>query len=479
MTSLSEITGIDKTLLREKFELEPLQLDRNESENLVFMSPTVLLNDHELRRGGFLEMGAEKVLSLVTKDILESNDHTLFQVPEITCLHMGYGKKSDNKEGRMAISEKDAKTWFNILKLQSIPKQQDLDLHVPMEVTDVLPTASKTQGEERTDAMEVDSNTRRDNEGYIYNDTVQPCHSGFLIPLKGSQILHMSILIINAIKKRSQWKKANSFETDYSVEGEELESESTDNRTVEDLAAVAEEEVSELTGRIGAKKISDFLSFWTLPYLLNYTQRKVEEITRHHQAAGIKDPQSLVKTVKKSAWDIITQATQSKPEIQSKLQKTLDKYFTAEQLRVEYTLLKCDNSPVVLVPLPYVYTGKGDFLHIEDIGRKWESDRGEVLSREQFINSFVRKRDIQMDYFECMKDAKLRQGVDYAIIYPDKSAFELFLAETRHIDPNVLTSLKHVESQGRGMISPRHAVVKYNEGNLVVSFTYFQGKYIV
>ncbi|KAJ7383095.1 hypothetical protein OS493_030625 [Desmophyllum pertusum] len=390
-------------------------------------------------------MGAEKVLSLVTKDILESNDHTLFQVPEITCLHMGYGKKSDNKEGRMAISEKDAKTWFNILKLQSIPKQQDLDLHVPMEVTDVLPTASKTQGEERTDAMEVDSNTRRDNEGYIYNDTVQPCHSGFLIPLKGSQILHMSILIINAIKRR----EANG-------------------RKLTVLKQTIQWRVR--SWRVNPQ-ITGLLKIW----LQLLKRKKVEEITRHHQAAGIKDPQSLVKTVKKSAWDIITQATQSKPEIQSKLQKTLDKYFTAEQLRVEYTLLKCDNSPVVLVPLPYVYTGKGDFLHIEDIGRKWESDRGEVLSREQFINSFVRKRDIQMDYFECMKDAKLRQGVDYAIIYPDKSAFELFLAETRHIDPNVLTSLKHVESQGRGMISPRHAVVKYNEGNLVVSFTYFQG----
>lgn len=55
-------------------------------------------------------MGAEKVLSLVTKEILDKKDLTYFQVPELTKLCIG--KKSSNKEGRLAINEKDAKTFF-------------------------------------------------------------------------------------------------------------------------------------------------------------------------------------------------------------------------------------------------------------------------------------------------------------------------------------------------------------------------------
>lgn len=196
--SLSEITGVDKKDLREKFGLEPLyQYDRNESENLIFLSPTVLLKDSEWRHGGFLEMGPKKVLSLVTKDILESKDYTLFQVPEITCLHMGYGKNSENKEGKMALSEKDAKTWFNILNL-SAPK---------LEAYDQEQDGGKAQEEERTEAMDYDSPPQG------IDDTVHPSSSGLLIPQKGSRILCMSILIINS-ENRGQKKKKRSDSVD-------------------------------------------------------------------------------------------------------------------------------------------------------------------------------------------------------------------------------------------------------------------------
>ena len=289
--SLSVLTSVKQEELREKFRLEPMyQYDRNEKDNRVFMSPTILLGESELRHDGHLELDAKKVLSLVTKDILESKDYTLFQIPEITCLHMGYGKKSANKEGKMALSETDAKTWFNVLNLSTL---QSLHKRVQANIDDPpIGRDTKVEGEV-TEAMEIGFQPRRTNQ--IYDDTVSPCYSGLLIPEKGSNILCLSILILNSeIRSQKQRKKSNHFE---SSESEEW---------------VPEDDDIDLKGKIGANKISDFLSFWTLPYLLNYTQRKIQEIAKHHEA-NKRDPKSHMKTVKKSAWDIILDAPQSKP----------------------------------------------------------------------------------------------------------------------------------------------------------------------
>lgn len=454
--SLSVLTSVKQEELREKFRLEPMyQYDRNEKDNRVFMSPTILLGESELRHGGHLELDAKKVLSLVTKDILESKDYTLFQIPEITCLHMGYGIKSANKEGKMALSETDAKTWFNVLNLSTL---QSLHKRVQANIDDPpIGRDTKVEGEV-TEAMEIGFQPRRTNQ--IYDDTVSPCYSGLLIPEKGSNILCLSILILNSeIRSQKQRKKSNHFE---SSESEEW---------------VPEDDDIDLKGKIGANKISDFLSFWTLPYLLNYTQRKIQEIAKHHEA-NKRDPKSHMKTVKKSAWDIILDATQSKKEFRPKLKEKLEQYYTTEKLRKEYTLLKGnDGSPIVLVPLEYVFdTGNPHPLRLEDLGRRWEWE-GRVLSNKEFlINTFVRQKEVQMDYFNCMKDAELRQGVDYAFIFPGKVEFEFFFKEVMKANPNVLTTLKHVERQGRGRISPRHAVVKCSGQNLVVCFSYFQGK---
>lgn len=182
MTSLADITGVTEKLLREKFELEPLyQFDRQEKENFVFISPTVLVKATELKHGGDLEMSPKKVLGLVTKDILESKDHTLFEVPEITVLRMGYGKNSGNKEGRMAICENDAKTWLDVLNL----------------------SFAKLQNEEYKETTE-DTDSAKLEKFETFDDTVYPCDSGLRIPQKGSRILLMSILILT---KRGQKKK--------------------------------------------------------------------------------------------------------------------------------------------------------------------------------------------------------------------------------------------------------------------------------
>jgi len=402
--SLSDLTGVDHKELKEKFKLEPLyQYDRNHKDNCVFMSPTILLRDSELRHGGFQERGAKKVLSLVTKDILESRDYTLFQIPEVTCLHMGYGKKSANKEGKMALSKNDAKTWFSVLNL-SAPRLQKHD----QANIDDPPSGRDTPGEEATEAIEIDTQPRETSQ--IYDDIVSPYYSGLRIPQKGSSILCLSILILNS-----------EIMGQKGAEGKEWHPE--DSSTADDS-----EDETESKGKIGANKISDFLSFWILPYLLNYTQRKIQEIAKHHEAKK-RDPKSHIKTVKKSAWDIITEATQSKPEFQPKLKEKLENYYTAEKLQEEYTLLKGnDGFPIVLVPLQHLFhTGNAHPLRLEDLGRKWEWE-GRVLSNKEFlINAFVEQREVQMDYFNCMKDAKLRQGVDYAFIFPGEAEFDFFI----------------------------------------------------
>jgi len=446
--SLSALTGVDRRELKEKFGLEPLyQYDRNEKDNQVFMSPTILLGDSELRRGGPLELGAKKVLSLVTKDILETKDYTLFQIPEITCLHMGYGKKSANKEGKMALSKSDAKTWFSVLNGSAL-RLQKLDQ-----------PGRDTQVEEATEAVEIDSRPRDTSQ--IYDDTVSPCYSGLLIPQKGSRILCMSILILNSEVMSQKCSESEEWCPENFATGDE-----------------SEDDGIEPKGKIGANKISDFLSFWTLPYLLNYTQRKIQDIEKYHKAEK-RDPQSHIKTVTSSAWDIIREATHSKPEFQPKLKEKLEKYYTMDKLQKEYTLLKGnDGSPIVLVPLQYMFhTGNAHPLRLEDLGRRWEWEGRVLTSKEFLVDAFVEQREVQMDYFNCMKDAELRQGVDYAFIFPGKDEFDFFHKEVMKANPNVLTKLKHVESQGRGLISPRHSVVKCSEENVVVCFSYIQGKF--
>lgn len=435
MTSLADITGVKERLLREKFGLEPLyQFNRETKENCAFISPSVLVKATELKHGGDLEMSPKKVLSLVTKDILESKDHTLFEVPEITVLRMGYGKNSGNKEGRMAICENEAKTWLSVLDMSFLELQHD-------------------DFKDTTEDMEAE---KEEEEEEVFNDTVNPRYSGLRIPQKGSRILLMSILILTKNKPR------NKILASASNKGNKV-------------------------GKIGPNKISDFLSFWLLPYLLNFTQQKVEEIEVHHRATWAQVTSGLpeqtrqerniysLKTVKRSAWDIISQC---QCEIPSQLEGELQKYY-GSKLDVKYTLLKCDDgSPIVLAPLSCLYHGNNVPVCLEDIGTKWTSNKREVMSRERFLHAFVRSKEIQMDYFKCMKTVKLRTGVDYAIVFPDLDALHSFFIAVRREDPNVLKDLQELKSQGREMRSPHmyHAVAKCSDQNVIVCFTYFHGK---
>ena len=102
MASLSKIVDLKEKILIEEFGLEPrIRYNPSESDNLLHLSPIVLLDDKELREGGFQDRGAKDVLSRVAKHICDSEDPSFFQVPEIIDLQMGYAKRSANKASRM------------------------------------------------------------------------------------------------------------------------------------------------------------------------------------------------------------------------------------------------------------------------------------------------------------------------------------------------------------------------------------------
>jgi len=432
MSTLSEITGVEQSVL-EKIQLEPnFYCDPNQRENLLFLSPLVLLKDHELKR--IRDISAKKVLGRVTKDILERNDQTLFQVPEVIYMRMGYGKKSENKRGKMALSEEEAKLWKSFLNLSRFTRTRnaaeesassELDEGTPMEID--FPTQADTQAleppEEETD------------------DFVSPSKSGFQIPLKGRYILLFSILLIFFDKKKKKEEASNSEEV-----------------------------------KIGLNKISDFLLFWILPYLLSFNHGKVIKIIQHHRARG----HQFNEFVEKSTLDVIHESFES-CEVSTELKEVIlgkyKDYYGTEQLVSKYKLLKTkDDTPIILVPKHYIV--KQMPAVIDDIGKNWRS-LGNVTLPDEFMNMFIKKKEIQEDFLYSLKDLKNRQGIDYSILLPDEDAFNELIGKLEEKSAEFFSKPKVVQRGGRDLISPRVGLIKNTENaekHLTVCFSYFQGR---
>ena len=106
MSTLEKIVELDEEILSEKFGLEPrFCCSPNDSDNLLHLSPIILLEDLELRDGEFKDTSAKDVLSRVAKHNWDSKDPSLFQISEIPAFHMGYAKKPENKKRNMAIDQ--------------------------------------------------------------------------------------------------------------------------------------------------------------------------------------------------------------------------------------------------------------------------------------------------------------------------------------------------------------------------------------
>ncbi|KAL9982470.1 hypothetical protein ACROYT_G004516 [Oculina patagonica] len=447
MATLSQITRLDPELLQGKFDLEPrICYDPNQKENLLFLSPLVLLEDLELREGGFQERGAKEVLSRVAKHICESKDSSLFQVPEITYFYMGYGKNSENKKCQMAIDKEEAEVWMSFLNLSRFSRERD-----PAE-EDEQSTAEGEESRERDPAeedegsasvveetpMEIDFPTPRDTQALDLEDSVNPGDNGLQIPLKGSYMLLFSILLIFFEKKNR--KKSES---------------STDDEP-----------------KIGANKISDFLLFWSLPYLLNYTNRKIREIITHHS----NNNRVFDQFERKSTFDIIHDAMLSckvSPELKHAIMTKYKDFYGTEQLEYEYKLLVTENgAPIILVPKRYKVTQMP--AELQDIGSRWR-ELGDVKLFHQFMSKLIKNKEIQKDFLNSLPLLKHRQGVDYAILLPDEETFNELIRDVENNSAEYLSSPTRVEKQGRNLIAPRICLVTSTEKHLAVCFSYLQG----
>lgn len=424
---MQEITKLDSEVLK-KFKLEAnFYCDPNHSENLLFLSPLVLLQDGpDLKKGGFKDTGAKKILGRLTKDILERKDDILFEIPEVIYLHMGYGKKSVNKKGKLAVTAEEGKLWRSFLDLSRF--------------------ASRSSGKctsdnvlEEGEPMEVSFPTEEDTETHDSQQDVVPSgDSGLLIPLKGRYILLFSILLIFFEKKKKGKVKENHPESK--------------------------------EAKIGLNKISDFMLFWILPYLLNFNHRKVQEVKKHHEVRGVE----FLEFVKRSASEVIKDSFAScniSDEHREVILKYYKKYYGTEQLDHYYDLFKAsDNTPLVLVPKQYII--KGMPATLEDIGQNWRKIGRDTLFSE-FINLFIKDREIQEDFLFSLKDLKHRQGIDFAIILPDEPTFNEL---TEQLERECADTFRRPRQTGRSLISPRIGLIEDQEKDLTVCFSFFQGR---
>lgn len=445
MSTLEEITGVERHLLRKKFQLEPhFSYDPNQSENLAFMSPLVLLKDSDLKPGGYNDRGPKTTLGRIAKDILEPDGHKLFQVPELTYLHLGYAKKSANKKGKMAINEKAARKWKTFLDMSrfshATSPREPTSATIPSEPTSATSPSEPTSNED--EPMEIDLPNAADTQALEVESTepdlVQPCKSGLKIPLKGRYMLLFSILLIFQDKKKK--KKVGELYT------------------------------SRNEDEIGPNKVSDFLLFWILPHLLSYNHRKEEELIQHHQNRK----SQFDNFVEKSAAEIIEESLASS-EISDELQDVISEKYRdcyGEKMDVKYKLLKTkEETPIILVPKEYQV--KDMPVRLEDIGKSWR-ELGNVSLFDEFMKRFIKNREIQEDFFQSLRDLKGRQGINYAIILPNETTFNKLIGSLREKSAQFLT--KVTKGHGRNDIVPDMALVTAEKTNLTVCFSYFKGE---
>ena len=460
--TLAEILNVKPELLSNKFELQPFneplrRYSPQDKDNVVFMSPSVCLEDLELRDGGFKDRGAKEVLDRLTKDILESKDTDLFQVPEITFFHLGYGKCSKNKKSNMAINEVEAVAWMEVLDLASWKARLESNLvavdndestnmreeETPMEMEFTFPTTEDTQVFEQGDS---------DTEDDDIDPDIDPAVSGLKVHVKPRYLLFFSILLIFYKKK---------LKTPSSKE---------DN--------------------IGSNKISDFLLFWILPYLLNYTQQQVNIVNEHHAAESKREGTAKfsVPVVARSFMDIVVEAFESckvPGRLQKKLLQKLRKYYGTERLEHKYDLPAVvpvtrseeeEAEPVILVPLRYQVTNMP--VEIEDIGKRWR-EIGKVRLIDEFFGKFIENREVQEDFlFDALRDLEIKEkfAVNFGILLPDESTFARLMHETENEKPDLFRRFKCIGKQGRDLATPRIGLLKNEEKNVSVCFSYFQGK---
>ena len=422
MPSLQELTGLPEKFIQENLRLEPRhRFAPGEPDNLVFMSPSVALQDDELRYGGPSDWGAREILGRVTKKILEEDSSYLLQVPEITSTHMGYGKRSANKEGRRAITEDEAEDWLRVLKSTKLDRQ-----------------AMEREGEDISEEIIELPNPQADPEVFEQGpNLISEEDSGLKFCVDGSYFLFFSILLIFFEKKYNHL----------------------------DLASA----------QVGPNKISDFLVFWTVPYLLNFSQRKLSEIMTACDRHACEKPLS----VKITAEEVIKSAcanisSESYREVEDELLEAYRDLYGSDIIAKQYEVPAApDGSPILLIPLKYQVTKMPAYF--EDLGkRKTWKKLGKRSIFRQFMTMFIKDSEIQRDAFRSCEGIGSRQGTDFGFILPNRPTYSAFIQCLQSESRNNVRQLE--ESPEEGLLKPHCAVLKDSGKNITLAFSYLPGK---
>lgn len=208
--------------------------------------------------------------------------------------------------------------------------------------------------------------------------------------------------------------------------------------------------------------------------MLNYNHQKVREIVDYHRRVN---GRSFTKTVKMSSLKIIEEAMvscQVSLELEQAIKTKYKDFYGTEQLEYEYDLLvTTDDKPVILVPKRYKVSKMP--AELEDIGTRWR-ELGDVKLTDEFMSKFIKNKEIQKDLlYNSLPLLTIRQGVDYAILFPDERTFSEVIGQLENNSCEYLRCPRVLSKGGRNLITPRIGLVRNTEKNLRVCFSYFQG----
>ena len=90
---------------------------------------------------------------------------------------------------------------------------------------------------------------------------------------------------------------------------------------------------------------------------------------------------------------------------------------------------------------------------------------------------FIKNKEIQRDFLYSLPLLSNRQGVDYAIVFPNEDTFNEVIGQLEKDSGEYFSPPKFTSKGGRSLITPRIGVVKTREKHLAVCFSYLQGEF--
>lgn len=178
-----------------------------------------------------------------------------------------------------------------------------------------------------------------------------------------------------------------------------------------------------------------------------------------------------------SSLKIIEEAMSScqvSPKLKQSIRTKYKDFYGTEQLKCEYDLLATtDDEPVILVPKRYRVSKMP--AELQDIGTKWRK-LGDIKLIDEFVSKFIKNKEIQEDFLYSLPLLTNRQGVDYAILFPDEETFNEVIGQLENDSCEYFSPPRVISKGGRNLITPRIGLVRTTKKHLAVCFSYLQGE---